>query len=80
MRVSLAEVGRRARKELVFAQRDSRTVLHHAYCEVPFKITRVLNWRQTAADEARSSFKLDLNEHLLTKSVFALGIAPVRSG
>ena len=45
MRVPLAEVGRRARMDLIFAQQGSRTVLRHAYCEVPFKITRVLNWR-----------------------------------
>ena len=49
MRVSLAEVGRRARMDLVFAKQGFRTVLSHAYCEVPFKITRVLNWRQPAA-------------------------------
>src|SRR5690242_4298754 len=49
MRVPLAEVGRRARMDLIFAEQDSGTVLRYAYCEVPFKITRVLGWRHPAA-------------------------------
>src|SRR6266566_3018075 len=49
MRVPLAEVGRRARMDLIFAQQDAQAVLRHAYCEVPFKITRVLNWRRPVA-------------------------------
>ena len=49
MRVSLAEVGRRARMDLVFEKQNSRSILSHAYCEVPFKITRVLNSPQTGA-------------------------------
>jgi len=29
--------------DLVFALQDGQTILLHAYCEIPFKITRVLN-------------------------------------
>jgi urease accessory protein UreH len=43
MRVALADVGRQGRMELTFALQNGRTVLHSAYCEVPFKITRLLN-------------------------------------
>jgi len=43
MRVPLAEIGRRARMNLTFVQQDTHTILHDAYCETPFKITRVLN-------------------------------------
>ena len=42
-RVPLTEVGRRGRMDLVFALQDGRTVLRNAYCEVPFKVTRVLS-------------------------------------
>jgi urease accessory protein len=42
MRVPLAEVGRRGRMELAFRLQDGRTILQDAYCEVPFKVTRVL--------------------------------------
>jgi urease accessory protein len=43
MRVPLAEVGRRGRLNLTFALQNDRTVLEHTYCEVPFKITRLLH-------------------------------------
>lgn len=43
MRVSLADVGRHGRMELTFALQDGRTILQNAYCEVPFKVTRLLN-------------------------------------
>ena len=43
MRVSLADVGRRGRMSLTFGLQDDRTVLKDTYCEVPFKITRLLN-------------------------------------
>ena len=43
MRVPLADVGRHGRMELTFASQNGRTVLEAAYCEVPFKITRLLN-------------------------------------
>lgn len=43
MRVSLADVGRRGRMDLSFVLQDGRTILQDSYCEVPFKITRVLN-------------------------------------
>jgi urease accessory protein len=49
MRVPLAEVGRRGRLDLVFSLQNGRTVLRHSYCEVPFKITRLLNSRGSAA-------------------------------
>ncbi len=43
MRVPLKAIGRRARIYLAFAHQDNQTVLRHAYCEIPFKITRLLN-------------------------------------
>jgi urease accessory protein UreH len=43
MRVPLVDVGRRGRLDLTFSLQNGRTVLHHSYCEVPFKITRLLN-------------------------------------
>jgi urease accessory protein len=41
MRVPLAEVGRRGKMELRFSAQGERTILQTAYCEVPFKITRL---------------------------------------
>ena len=38
---SLAEVGRRGRLDLTFGCRAGTTILSEAYCEVPFKITRL---------------------------------------
>jgi urease accessory protein len=49
MRIPLAEVGRRGRMDLVFAEQNGQTVLHNAYCEIPFKVTRILNSRQGPA-------------------------------
>src|SRR5215813_6989614 len=46
MPVALAEVGRHGRMSLTFAAQNGQTVLQQAYCEIPFKITRVLNSRQ----------------------------------
>jgi len=43
MKVSPQEVGRRGRADLTFVQQDGRTVLQDSYCEVPFKITRMLH-------------------------------------
>src|SRR5438094_10542874 len=43
MRVPIADVGRLGRMDLTFVQQNEETVLGHAYCEIPFKITRVLN-------------------------------------
>lgn len=43
MRVPLADVGRRGRLDLAFSLQNGRTVLQHSYCEVPFKITRLLS-------------------------------------
>jgi urease accessory protein UreH len=43
MRVPLADVGRRGRLSLTFGLQGGRTVLKDSYCEVPFKITRLLN-------------------------------------
>ena len=45
MRVPLTEVGCRGRLELTFSTQNGQTVLRHSYCEVPFKITRLLNSR-----------------------------------
>jgi urease accessory protein UreH len=39
---ALRDVGRRARLELTFAERDGRTVLSHAYAEPPFRVGRCL--------------------------------------
>jgi urease accessory protein len=49
MRVPLAEVGRRGRLDLTFSEQNGKTVLRHSYCEVPFKITRILNSGAPAA-------------------------------
>src|SRR5437667_10923625 len=46
MRVPLADVGRRGRMDLTFVLQNGQTVLRNAYCEIPFKITRVLNSSQ----------------------------------
>jgi urease accessory protein len=43
MRVPLADVGRRGRMSLTFGLQNDRTILKESYCEVPFKITRLLN-------------------------------------
>ena len=43
MPVPLAEVGRRGRLDLCFALQNGQTILRDSYCEVPFKITRILN-------------------------------------
>jgi urease accessory protein len=40
--VSITEVGRQGRLDIAFALRDGRTAIRHSYCEVPFKITRLL--------------------------------------
>jgi len=49
MRVDLTEVGRCGRLDLVFAERGGQTVLSDSYCEVPFKITRLLHPTSAAA-------------------------------
>ncbi|PYS29390.1 MAG: hypothetical protein DMG11_09140 [Acidobacteria bacterium] len=41
MAVPLSEVGRRGRLNLIFSSRRGRTVIRDAYCEIPFKITRL---------------------------------------
>jgi urease accessory protein UreH len=43
MRVPLADVGRRGRMSLTFGVQNGRTILKESYCEVPFKITRLLD-------------------------------------
>jgi urease accessory protein UreH len=43
MRVPLADVGRCGRLSLTFGLQGNRTVLKDSYCEVPFKITRLLD-------------------------------------
>jgi urease accessory protein len=41
--VSITEVGRQGRLDIAFALRNGRTSIRHSYCEVPFKITRLLD-------------------------------------
>jgi urease accessory protein len=41
MAVLLSEVGRRGRLDVTFVSRNGRTTIRDAYCEVPFKITRL---------------------------------------
>jgi len=43
MTVPISEVGREGRFDIAFAPRHGRTVIRHSYCEVPFKITRLLD-------------------------------------
>jgi urease accessory protein UreH len=90
MRVPLAEVGRRARMDLVFAEQDFRTVLRYAYCEVPFKITRVLGWRHPAAhlilmhstaglfggDELECSIRVERGARVLLTQQSAMKVHP----
>jgi urease accessory protein UreH len=49
MRIPLSNVGRSGRLELTFALQNGQTRLRDAYCEVPFKVTRVLNSPQRVA-------------------------------
>ena len=42
MTVSITDVGRQGRLEIAFTLQDGRTAIRHSYCEVPFKITRLL--------------------------------------
>ena len=49
MRVALTEVGRCGRLDLVFTERGGQTVLSDSYCEVPFKITRLLPTASSSA-------------------------------
>jgi urease accessory protein UreH len=49
MPVPLVEIGRRGRLDITFALQNGETILRHSYCEVPFKITRVLHSRQPLA-------------------------------
>src|SRR6266567_4572782 len=41
MAVPLSEVGRHGRLNLIISSRCGRTVIRDAYCEIPFKITRL---------------------------------------
>ncbi len=41
MTVPLNEIGRTGRLEMVFASKRGKTILQDAYCEIPFKITRL---------------------------------------
>ena len=43
MTVSITEVGRQGRFDIAFGLRDGRAVIRHSYCEVPFKVTRLLD-------------------------------------
>src|SRR5437867_2423698 len=48
MAVPLSEVGRRGRLNLIFSSRRGRTVIRDAYCEIPFKITRLHDSQEIA--------------------------------
>jgi urease accessory protein len=41
--VAITDVGRRGRLDIAFGLCDGRTAIRHSYCEVPFKITRLLD-------------------------------------
>src|SRR5947207_2938164 len=43
MAVPLSDVGRRGRLNLTFGSRRGRTIIRDAYCEIPFKVTRLLD-------------------------------------
>src|SRR5712691_9802157 len=43
MPVPLSEIGRRGTLNLVFSSRRGKTIIRDAYCEIPFKITRLHN-------------------------------------
>ncbi len=58
MRVPLADVGCRGRMDLTFALQNGQTVLRHAYCETPFKITRLLNSRGRVLIRQQSATKI----------------------
>src|SRR4051812_15096878 len=49
MTVALAKVGCHGRMELTFGVRNGRTFIRESYCEVPFKITRLVNSSSSAA-------------------------------
>src|SRR5215467_11934322 len=48
MTIPLSEVGRQGRLRLTFGCFCGETVLTDAYCEIPFKITRVQKWNGMA--------------------------------
>ena len=48
MTVAIREVGCSGRLDLRFAERNGRTVIRDSYCEVPFKITRLLDCRNSS--------------------------------
>jgi urease accessory protein len=41
--VSITEVGRHGRLDIALSLQNGRTAIRHSYCEVPFKITRLLD-------------------------------------
>ena len=59
MAVPLSEVGRRGRLNLIFSSRRGRTVIRDAYCEIPFKITRLHDWN---SDGEADNFRVNSSE------------------
>src|SRR4051812_6529586 len=47
--IPLAEIGHRGRMTVTFALQDGQTILQDSYCEIPFKLTRILNPSGTPA-------------------------------
>jgi urease accessory protein UreH len=90
MRVPLTEVGRRGRFDATFHLQHGQTVLRQAYCEVPFKITRVLNSHPPlahlilmhctaglfAGDELESSIRIERGARVLVTQQSATKIHP----
>jgi urease accessory protein UreH len=92
MRVALAEIGRRGRLDLTFVLQDGQTVLRKSYCEVPFKITRILNSRRSLAhlilmqctaglfggDEVECSVRIERGARVLLTQQSATKVHPSR--
>src|SRR5262245_33649869 len=92
MRVALADFGRRGRMELTFVLENGRTVLRDSYCEVPFKVTRVLNSRPPVAqmilmqctaglfggDEVECSIRVERGAQVRISQQSAMKIHPSR--
>jgi urease accessory protein len=89
--VAIAGVGRQGRLDIAFALHDGRTAIRHSYCEVPFKITRLLDtdvpgfahlilMHSTAGlfggDEIESSIHLDAGARVLLTQQSATKIHP----
>jgi len=89
--VAIAGVGRQGRLDIAFALRHGRTTIRHSYCEVPYKITRLLDadvpgfahlilMHSTAGlfggDEIESSIHVDAGARVLLTQQSATKIHP----